>query len=277
MNLNKLIYDWSSEQYADRNNLVFEGKNKAYGAYQIRREYNHVLLKSMFAAFFGIAFIISIPNIIQLLSSKTRIERELPEDTQPQILDPNLFLFKPEVTQIKERLEIAKVPTEINVIPKVVNKPLEMDPSIAVQEILEKSNSGTTKELGTETPFTNITGHEPEPIVEIIEDNTINTIVGKMPIFGNGDDDLLRYMKNNIKYPDFEKEVGISGTVYVYFVINKQGKVEDARIVRGVKGGKGLETEALRVIKSMPTWEPGMQNGQPAKVQFTYPVSFLLR
>ncbi|MFN7295032.1 MAG: energy transducer TonB, partial [Bacteroidota bacterium] len=70
---------------------------------------------------------------------------------------------------------------------------------------------------------------------------------------------------------------GISGTVYVYFVINKEGKVSNAEVRRGVKGGPGLDKEALRVIQNMPAWSIGKQNGRPASVQFTLPVKFVLK
>ena len=74
-----------------------------------------------------------------------------------------------------------------------------------------------------------------------------------------------------------EKDNGISCKVYVDFVINKEGKVTDAKIRRGVKGGAALDKEALRVIQSMPTWSIGKQNGRAASVQFTMPVNFVLK
>ena len=98
-----------------------------------------------------------------------------------------------------------------------------------------------------------------------------------MPSFIGGENALLEYMRRNVSYPATEKEFGISGTVYVSFIINKKGIVEDAKIARGVKGGRGLEDEALRVIKSMPPWEPAMQNNMPVKIQFTYPIHFVLK
>jgi TonB family protein len=84
-------------------------------------------------------------------------------------------------------------------------------------------------------------------------------------------------MKENVNYPSLERDLGLSGTVYVYFIINKQGKVEDAKVIRGVRGAKGLDEEALRVIRNMPDWTPGSHGGKPVKVQFTYPVSFRLK
>jgi protein TonB len=74
-----------------------------------------------------------------------------------------------------------------------------------------------------------------------------------------------------------EKDANIQGVVYVYFVVNKEGKVTNVEVKRGVKGGPGLDKEAIRVISSLPKWAPGKQNGRPALVSYTLPVRFVLR
>jgi protein TonB len=77
-------------------------------------------------------------------------------------------------------------------------------------------------------------------------------------------------------YPKSAQKAGISGIVYVYFIIDKNGNVTNAEVKRGVKGGEELNDEALRVIKGMPKWEPGYQNAKPASVQLTLPIKFML-
>jgi len=109
---------------------------------------------------------------------------------------------------------------------------------------------------------------------EIIEDQ-IFTIVEKMPQFGKGEADLLNYLAKNIKYPQMAKESGISGIVYVTFVVNKQGKVDKVKVLRGIGGG--CDKEAVRVVKGMPDWKPGKQRGKPVSVQYNLPVRFVLR
>ena len=113
-----------------------------------------------------------------------------------------------------------------------------------------------------------------EEVEEIIEDQ-IFTIVEQMPQFGSGEKDLLTYLAKNIKYPQMAKESGISGIVYVTFVVGKNGKVGDVRILRGIGGG--CDKEAVRVVKSMPDWKAGKQRGKPVSVQYNLPVRFVLR
>ncbi|CAF0728577.1 unnamed protein product [Rotaria sordida] len=93
-------------------------------------------------------------------------------------------------------------------------------------------------------------------------DNDVFTMVEEMPNFPGGDDALLRYLGINIKYPDKAKDAGIQGTVYASFIVNSDGSITDAAILRGVNGpgGKECNDEALRVVKSMPKWIPGKQN-----------------
>ena len=109
---------------------------------------------------------------------------------------------------------------------------------------------------------------------EIIEDQ-IFTIVEQMPQFGGGESDLLNYLAKNIKYPQMAKESGISGIVYVTFVVGKNGKVGEVKVLRGIGGG--CDKEAVRVVKTMPDWKAGKQRGKPVSVQYNLPVRFVLR
>ncbi len=100
--------------------------------------------------------------------------------------------------------------------------------------------------------------------------------VDEMPEFPGGDDALIEYLGKNIKYPEVERKKNLSGVVYVYFIVDKEGKVKDPKVVRGVKDAPALDAEALRVVKEMPNWKPGKQNDKPAAVQFTLPIKFVL-
>lgn len=109
---------------------------------------------------------------------------------------------------------------------------------------------------------------------EVIEEPEIFTIVEEMPSFPGGDEGLIKYLNSNIKYPPMAKDAGIQGVVYVTFVIGPDGKVKDAKILRGVRG---LDDEALRVVKAMPSWKPGKQRGKSVSVQYNLPIRFTLR
>jgi periplasmic protein TonB len=101
-------------------------------------------------------------------------------------------------------------------------------------------------------------------------------IVEDMPRFQGGDHNSFRnYIQSNLKYPAIAAENGISGTVFVQFAVNSNGNLVDAVVVRGVD--PALDKEALRVVKSSPKWEPGKQRGSKVKVQFTFPIKFVLQ
>ncbi|MEX1132735.1 MAG: energy transducer TonB, partial [Flavobacteriales bacterium] len=95
---------------------------------------------------------------------------------------------------------------------------------------------------------------------EVIEEDQIFTIVEEMPTFPGGEGKLFEYLGKNIKYPQMATDAGISGVVYVTFVVDKEGKIRDVKVLRGIGGG--CDEEAVRVVKSMPTWKPGKQRGK---------------
>ena len=113
-----------------------------------------------------------------------------------------------------------------------------------------------------------------ETVEEVVEEE-IFTIVQDMPSFPGGDGAMLSFLGKNIKYPTLAKESGIQGTVYVTFVVEKDGSVSDVKVLRGIGGG--CDEEAIRVVKSMPKWTPGKQRGKPVKVQYNLPCRFVLQ
>lgn len=110
---------------------------------------------------------------------------------------------------------------------------------------------------------------------EEVEEEKIFMVVEEQPSFPGGEQARMRYLSNNIEYPQLARESGIQGTVYVTFVVEKDGSVTDVRVLRGIGGG--ADEEAIRVVKEMPKWEPGMQRGKPVRVQFNMPIRFTLQ
>lgn len=86
---------------------------------------------------------------------------------------------------------------------------------------------------------------------------------------------MLKYLQKNIRYPAEAREIGLDGTVYLSFVVTTSGDIAQVNVLRGIGGG--CEEEAIRVIKKMPAWNVGLQNGNPVNVQFTLPVTFKLK
>jgi len=113
-----------------------------------------------------------------------------------------------------------------------------------------------------------------EPEEEIIEEE-IFTIVEKMPEFPGGIKALFGYLGKNLKYPAMAKDAKIQGKVYVTFVVDKDGTVANVKVLRGIGGG--CDEEAVRVVKSMPRWEPGKQRAKPVRVQYNLPINFILK
>ena len=107
---------------------------------------------------------------------------------------------------------------------------------------------------------------KPEPLFDVVE---------QMPKFPGGDEGLMSFLKDNVKYPKEAEKAGKQGRVVVQFVVNKDGSVKNAKVVRSVD--ENLDAEALRVINAMPKWQPGKQRGQDVNVKYTLPVSFRLQ
>lgn len=107
------------------------------------------------------------------------------------------------------------------------------------------------------------------------DDNKIFTVVENDPEFPGGINALYSYLAANIKYPKVARENGITGKVHVTFVVEKDGRLTDIKILRDIGGGCGAEV--VRVVKTMPRWNPGKQRGKPVRVQFNLPVDFNLK
>ena len=113
------------------------------------------------------------------------------------------------------------------------------------------------------------------PVVEeSVVELEIFTVVEDQPNFPGGDEARILYLKDNIKYPQMARESGIQGTVYVTFVVERNGSVTDVKVLRGIGGG--CDEEAIRVIQNMPKWNAGKQRGKPVRVQFNMPIKFTL-
>lgn len=265
--------NWDNVTDSGRNNLVFQNRNHNYGAYVIRRDYNHHLFLALFIStgIFLSAFIV--PKL--LLSRQAGQITEIPNTdvvipfdvTPPPVLIEDVT--PPPVTE-KPKVEVA---TQNNTTPIVVDN--KTDQSLTVNTDIK--NPGTTTTTGVigdpvidkpfiEKPVVNV---EPHPATVIAPEI--------MPAFPGGESALFKYLQANINYPYGAKENGIKGTVIVGFIIDVTGKPTMLSILKGIRGGKDLEAEAMRVIASMPSWSVGMQNNKPVNVQFSLPVRFDLR
>lgn len=253
--------------------LVFEDRNKQYGAYQLRKEYSK---NTVYGIIFAIVFFtlsISAPLIVNLLSSIAGDDEKLKvtEVTtleEPPPIDKNEPPPPPVEPPPPLKSTVKFTPPEIK--PDEELKDEEPPPT---QEELKEVDAGTKTEEGDpEGIDKSLLGDGNEVIDEA--PSQIFLIVEQMPEFPGGEEKLFDYLRKNIVYPPMAKDAGISGTVHVTFEIDQTGTVKDVKIVRGVRG---LDDEAIRVVKSMPPWKPGKQGGVPVRVQFGLPIRFSLR
>ncbi len=272
---NNLLADWDNVVYSGRNNIVFEGKNREYGAFVLRKDYNKTISMAVIASVVFLVFAISVPAIIAYLESLKSEEVVIKDDNDVNLMDaPPVDPDEPPPPPVEPPPPVQET---IKFVPPVVtNEEVPEEDIPPTQEELKETNAGVVTQEGSG----DIVDLPIETKNEVIEDPDANKVfvsVEEMPTFPGGDEGLMKFMQKSVSYPALEKENGISGTVYVYFVVNKEGNIEDAKVVRGVKGGSGLDKEALRVINNMPKWSIARQNGRPVKVQFTYPVKFVLK
>jgi len=183
--------------------------------------------------------------------------------------------------------QLAVQETESEIIPVTRQeqvRPPELPPPPKVVEILNivSDDVELDKELEIEgTEADDRTAIEVVPVTLQVEkesekeESPIFYIVEEMPQFPGGEMALRKFIANAIKYPVIAQENGIQGKVYVSFVVGKDGSVSDARVIRGID--PSLDKEALRVVNSLPTWKPGKQRGEPVRVSFSVPISFVLQ
>ena len=173
-------------------------------------------------------------------------EIEIPITEQPEVVVPP----PPEAPSIAETLTI-----------------VEDDADVEETTIASSEETGQAVEI----KYVPIAVEEEEP-----EEQTIFEVVEQMPEFPDGGmAGLMQFLSKNIKYPTIAQENGTQGRVTVQFVVNKDGSIVDAKVLRSVD--PYLDKEALRVIGTMPKWKPGMQRGKPVRVKYTVPVMFRLQ
>ena len=280
--------DLSSREWCD---LVFEGKNKDFGAYVIRtdspKRHNKAVLWTLIGAIIFGLLAFGFVKANQYLEEKRLAEKgeqeevlidmsqdaEEPEPEQERLEQP-----KPEVLP-EEVLKSVKV-TELQI---VEDDKVKKEDEIKTQDELKETETAfgqKDNEKGTEDR--NVTRTLKEEVVvekkveapkEVKEE--VFRSVEQMPQFPGGEAALMKYLQSHINYPPMAAENNVQGRVVVQFVVDKTGKVGEVKVVRSVD--KDLDKEAVRVCKSLPKFTPGRQNGQAVSVWYTLPVTFKLQ
>ena len=264
--------------------LVFEGKNQAYGAYQLRKNTGIRNLKAIITMFVGFAIIaaiviaqVSIDNDIASRNAaiETDVElQSLAEKKEAKVEKKD----EPEV----EKIEIERVKSSVAFTVPEIKKDNEVkeEQEMKSQEELQETNTaigafnveGNDETAGEVLKAKEVIA-EPEP--PKVEETKVFDVVEQMPTFPGGQAALMSWLSSNIKYPVVAEENGVQGRVVCTFVVERDGSITDVQVVRGVD--PSLDKEAVRVLKQMPHWIPGKQNGSAVRVKYTVPVTFRLQ
>ena len=264
--------------------LVFEGKNQAYGAYQLRKNTGARNLKAMITMFIGFAIIAAIV-VAKVSFDNYMASRNAAIETDVELQN---LAEKKEIKQEKkdedpgmEKIEIERVKSSVAFTVPEIKKDDEVkeDQEMKSQEDLAETNTAIgafTVEGNDETAEVKHVEEkiaEPEPVKE--EETKVFDVVEQMPSFPGGPSALMQYLSSNIKYPVVAEENGVQGRLVCTFVVERDGSITDVRVIKSVD--PSLDKEAVRVVKGMPKWIPGKQNGSAVRVKYTVPVTFRLQ
>jgi protein TonB len=245
--------------------VVFEHRNKEYGAYQLRKKYNRVVLISTLIGIFVLSTMIIVPYLqaksaaAQKMRDANDVIAEMANDLQNEEAPPPPPPPPPP-------------PAEQQTVVKYV-APVVVD-SVKVEDQSKLLISDEQIETTVNKEVVEVVEKVQEEVQEK-EEQQVFVVVEEMPEFPGGELALRTFIGKAIVYPTVAQENGIQGKVFVTFVVNKDGSVSNAKIARGVD--PSLDAEALRVVSTLPKWKPGKQRGVPVRVSYTVPISFKLQ
>lgn len=268
-------------QTATLDDIVFANRNKEYGAYSLRKEYPRTVTRALIIG--GILFTIGVlaPTIITALTPEPEKQAMVEVDLMklpPPPIDPNEPPPPP-----PPPVEVPKVNT-VKFLPPEVKPDEEVPeetPPPAVEELKEAVAAEVTQEGDPNAeeviaaPEATAAPTKMEVVVEAApKEDQIFTVVEQQPEFPGGNSALGQWLGKNLRYPAAAQRANVAGRVFVSFVVNTDGSIQDVTILKGL--GFGTDEEAQRVVKSMPKWRPGKQSGRPVRVKYNLPINFTL-
>ena len=270
--------------------MVFAGKNKEYGAYQLRKGTSGRNIKALLILVIAAALVggflawkvieqkqaeeqqayMEAMELAKLQEQAKKEEKKKPEKVQPKIE------AKKEIPVARETQKFTAPVIKKDELVKEENQVKQMD------KLDEKVAVGTENKEGVKDRTIEAVRNDiavaappppPAPKPEVA--TKVFDVVEEMPSFPGGQGALMQYLASNIKYPVVAQENGVQGRVIVSFVVERDGSISDVKVARSVD--PSLDREAQRVVKSMPKWKPGKQNGSAVRVKYTVPVVFRLQ
>ncbi|MFI4963685.1 MAG: TonB family protein [Legionellales bacterium] len=259
---------------ADYLDIIYDKRNKNYGGYELRRHYDRRLRKATVLVLTGVAALFCFSFITSNRGGNVLPPRLHP-DTVSVVIMPVHPLEKPKVDPPPAQPVAKQIKTKTSVAPVIApNDLVPPDKQMPENKDMANVQPGPADQDGDPT------GIVPGPVTgngtgvgEIGRDKSSVPVrlVQQMPEFIG---DMGAYLSKNLHYPELARSTGIEGRVAIEFVVNEDGSVSNAKVVRGIGGG--CDEEALRIVSNMPKWKPGKQNGIAVKVFFVLPILFQL-
>ena len=247
--------------------LIFEKRNKAYGAYDIRKSYSGTTTKAMLICL-ACAVAIILLSSFRLFSKKEIVDTKDDDDVIQ-------FLPVPPIDPVKPQTQTKLPPPARNEVRDLPPVATTEDVPDLPEQIVQTATvvDGPTDPNGVESNVSSV-GVEPvDTPPAIIEDKEFIT-AEVMPSYVGGVAEMMQYLQRKLRYPAKAQRMETQGTVYVGFVINREGKVVNVSLVKGIS--EECDKEAMRVISAMPAWKAGSQQGVPVSVRMVLPVTFRL-
>lgn len=272
--------DLISNEWTD---LVFEGRNQAYGAYKLRKGTAKRNVWALVIVGLAAALLYLGLQLQKMAEANKKVENtQAVELAKLNTEKKEAKVEKKEIIKQKPEKVVEQVKSSVRFTSPIIKKDEEVkeEDEIKLDEVQksDKAVGAFTVEGNDEVGGAVLKAKEdiaaPEP-PKHVEETKVFTVVEQMPMFPGGDAALMSYLANNIHYPTVAAENGVQGRVVVGFVVERDGSITDVRILRGVD--PSLDREAMRVVKSMPRWTPGKQNGSAVRVKYQVPVAFRLQ
>ena len=264
--------------------LVFEGKNKEYGAYVLRRDTGKRNVKALIWVMIGIALIFAIAYanlaIQNAMKQNAAIETDVELSKLAQKKEAKVERKEPVKVEVEQKV-VEKVKSSVKFTAPEIKKDDEVKPEdeIKSQDDLSKTNTaiGTFDVKGNDEAEGEVLKAKEVVVDEKPkeEETKVFDVVEQMPSFPGGDAELMKFLHDHMKYPAVAEENGMQGRVICTFVVERDGSITDVKVIKSVD--PSLDKEAIRVLKSMPKWIPGKQNGSAVRVKYTVPVTFRLQ
>lgn len=269
----------NSEEWRD---VVFEGRNKEYGAFRLRQSSSkrHIVAFLVVLLFSGV--VAALPGLVSAVKSLTQTDMG-PMDEAYEMSNIPLEPEIPEENLIKQ--ETAPPPPPLKNTVQFVPPTIAKDEEVTEDKMVSQTDVQETK---IQISVATVTGGDDKHGVDIAElrehkqivqekpvEEKPLTIVEVMPGFPGGEEALQKFIKDNLKYPIVALESGIHGRVSLRFVVTKTGDISDVTVIRGID--PACDKEAIRVVSLMPKWVPGKQNGENVAVYFNLPIVFRIQ